>query len=112
MRRRQSNAASNEAAASNTNDTEQAVAQGQAGDATATGKHGDAAVIQDQAADVSNGTDQAAVGTADNDQANKRQADDQRQGQGPRQGTRTTAQGPRQGEGQRSARAGGRSPVT
>ena len=28
-------------------------------------------MIQDQAADVSNGTDQAAVGTVDNDQANE-----------------------------------------
>ncbi len=66
----QSNAAFNQAAVSNTNGTKQSVAQGQAGQATATGKHGDAAVDQDQSADVSNGTDQLATATVDNDQAN------------------------------------------
>ena len=66
----QSNAATNEAAANNGNRTDQVVVQGQVGDATAAGKHGDAAVVQDQSADVSNTTDQSAIAPVDNDQAN------------------------------------------
>ena len=66
----QSNAATNEAAANNGNRTDQVVVQGQVGDATAAGKHGDAAVVQEQSANVSNATDQSASAPIDNDQAN------------------------------------------
>ncbi len=66
----QSNEAKNNASAGNVNRTEQAVAQGQAAEATASGKHGDATVVQDQSADVANATDQSATAPIANDQTN------------------------------------------
>ena len=64
----QSNQAANNASATNVNGTRQDVAQGQA--AEATGKHGDAVVVQRQSANPTNATRQAASAPVGNDQAN------------------------------------------
>jgi hypothetical protein len=71
----QSNEASNDASAGNRNVTDQAVAQGQVADATASpkghGPAGQAAVSQDQAADVGNATSQEAQAPVTNEQSNE-----------------------------------------
>ena len=65
----QSNAATNEAAANNATAPIRSSSRARSA-GTAAGKHGDAAVVQDQSADVSNATDQSAGAPVDNDQAN------------------------------------------